>query len=118
MVFKLTKMQWTLLIALIMLPLSATLIHLHVHGDIQWLLYLALFDTVIITGMFMFDKTRIYGFWLNTLVGLGGVIYHAQFSFIGTLSDNMIIIADICIGYALLLAFQEKVKKKAKRRRK
>jgi len=111
------KLQVSLLIALIMLPLSATLIHLHVHGDIQWLMYLTIFDTVVITGLFIYSKTRIYGFWLNTLIGLSGIIYHAQFSFMGTLSDSMIILADVCIGFALITVFETKVRK-SKRRRK
>ena len=114
MAFNLSKLQISLLIALVMLPLSGTLIHLHVHPDITWILYLTLFDVVAITALYLHDKLRIYGFWLNTLICLAGVVYHIQIGFMRTLSDNTLIIADIMIGYALLLAFE----KAAKRRRK
>jgi len=84
-----------------MLPLSSTLIHAHVHEAIEWLFYVTLFDTVVITALFYLPKTKAYGFWLNTALGLGGIFYHATFSFTGTLADSMIIIADLAIGYVL-----------------
>ncbi len=108
------KLQISLLIALIMLPLSGALIHLKVHPDIQWLLYLTLFDAIVVTGLFVFNKTRIYGFWINTILGLAGVIYHAQFSLVGTLSDTMLIVADVMIGYALLTVFGQTMKGRKK----
>jgi hypothetical membrane protein len=84
-----------------MLPLSATLIHAHVHEEIEWIFYMTLFDTVAITALFYFPKTKVYGFWLNTVLCLGGIIYHFSFSPTGTLADSMIIIADLAIGYVL-----------------
>jgi len=106
------KLQISSLIALVMLPLSGTLIHLHVHPQLEWLLYLTIFDTIAVTLLFLHDKLRIYGFWINTVIGLGGIIYHAQFSLMGTLSDSMLILADVLIGYSLLLAFEKKGRKK------
>jgi hypothetical protein len=90
-----------LLVALFMLPASSILIHGHVHPGIDWIIYLAAFDAVVITALFYVDKTKTYAFWLNTVIALGGVIYHAMFSPMGTLSDSMILVADIAVGYAL-----------------
>ncbi len=108
---KLNKLQITLLIALMLLPLSATLIHSHVHATIEWVFWLTLFDTVIVTVLYVFDKTRIYAFWLNTLIAFAGIVYHAQFNFMGTLSDSLLCVADILIGYALLMVFAKGRKK-------
>ncbi|MBU3904770.1 MAG: hypothetical protein KJ906_01310 [Nanoarchaeota archaeon] len=96
------KTQISLVLALFLLPMSAVLLHLKVHPDITWLLPLALFDAFVITALYLSDKTRIYGFWLNTLIGLGGVIAHLQYSVVGTMADNAIMLSDIMIGYALL----------------
>ncbi len=96
------KVQKALLIALFLLPVSAILLHLKVHPDITWLLPIAAFDAVVITALYLHKKTRIYGFWLNTLLGLTGIVAHLQFSLIGTMADNAIMLSDMLIGYALL----------------
>ena len=105
---KMNKTQISLLIALFLLPISAVLLHLKVHPDIAWLLPIALFDAIIITALYLNNKTRIYGFWLNTLLGLTGIIAHLQFSAIGTLADNAIMLSDMLIGYALLVLLTSK----------
>ena len=106
------KTQISLLIALFLLPISAVLLHLKVHPDITWLLPIAIFDAVVITALYLHDKTRIYGFWLNTLLGLTGIIFHLQFSVIGTLADNAIMLSDMLIGYALLMLLTTTKRKK------
>ncbi len=90
-----------LLVALFMLPASATLIHGYVHPTITWIHYVTIFDAVVVTALFYFNKTRASGFWLNTVLALVGIIYHITFSPLQTLSDSMIIVADFAIGYAL-----------------
>jgi hypothetical protein len=108
------NLKTTLLIALLLLPLSATLIHAHVHPDVQWVFYFTLFDVIVITALFAFERTKMYGFWLNTIFGAVGLIYHLQTSIIGTLSDQMIIFADLLIGYALISLTQKSVITKVK----
>lgn len=90
-----------LLAALFLLPASAALIHSIVHPTVIWVLYVCVFDAIVVTALFYFDKTRPYGFWLNTGLAAAAIIYHATFSLIQTLSDNMIVVADFAIGYAL-----------------
>ena len=109
------KLQISLLIALFLLPVSAVFLHMKVHPDITWLLPLAIFDAIVITALYLHDKTRIYGFWLNTLLGVTGVIFHLQYSIMGTLADNAIMISDVLIGYALLNIFGQAVKKGRKK---
>ncbi|MDD5416690.1 MAG: hypothetical protein PHU12_01815 [Candidatus Aenigmarchaeota archaeon] len=106
------KRKLALLLALFSLAMSGVLLHLKIHPTITWLLPLALFDAIIITLMFYFEKTKIYGFWLNTLFGLVGIIFHLQTSVTGTMSDNAIMLADVLIGYVLLTTEFEKRKKK------
>ena len=113
------KIKAALLIALAMLPLAATLIHIGVpYHNItweHWVTYLTLFDVIVVTALFVYEKTKIYGFWINTLLGLAGIVYHAQTSMVGTISDSMIIVADIMIGFALL-TYVAKTKKLTKRK--
>ena len=100
---KMDNVQKSLLIAMFLLPMSAVLLHMKVHSDITWLLPIVLFDAFVITALYLNDKTRIYGFWLNTLLGLTGVIFHLQLSVFGTAADNAILLSDMMIGYALLV---------------
>ena len=115
------KIKLALLIALVMLPLSAIMIHGHVHPDIEWVYWFALFDVIVITGLYLYPKTTVYGFWLNTIFGAAGIFYHATFSLMGTLSDSMIILADLAVGYVLYVYLTQgilKAQKKIKRRKK
>ena len=95
------KIKLALFTALVMLPLSAILIHGHVHPDIEWVYWFTLFDVIAITGLYLYPPTRTFAFWLNTVFGLAGIFYHATFSFMGTLADSMIILADVAVGYVL-----------------
>jgi len=97
------KVRLALFIGLIMLPLSGLMIHEHVHPDIEWVYWFVLFDAVVITALYIYPPTRTFAFWLNNVFGLAGIVYHAQYNLLGTLSDSMIIIADIMIGYVLYL---------------
>ncbi|MBU3897047.1 MAG: hypothetical protein KJ697_03905 [Nanoarchaeota archaeon] len=106
------KRKCALLLALFLLPMSAVLLHLKVHPTITWLLPLALFDAIIITLLFYWDKTKTYGFWANTILGLVGIIFHLQTSVMGTMADNAIMLADMLVGYVLYVTVFEKRKKK------
>ena len=112
------KRKLAMLLALFLLPMSAVLLHLKIHPDITWLLPLALFDAFIITTLFFWDKTKVYGFWLNTILGIAGIIGHLQFDVIGTLADNAILGADILIGFVLFTTIYDVKKKVTKRRKK
>ena len=74
-------------------------------------------------NFFLNKKTAVYGFWLNSMLGLLGIIGHIQYSLMGTVADNAIMLSDMLIGYVLYIMYLEAKKpvravKKVKRRKK
>ncbi|MFH1359178.1 MAG: hypothetical protein ABIH37_04775 [archaeon] len=97
---KLDSMFWILLIALIALPLAGTLIHIKLHNETYpWLIYITLFDVIVISLMYLFRKTIFSGFILNTVLFVTGVIAHLTVA--GGWSDVLLAIPDFSIGYVL-----------------
>ena len=93
-------MFWILIIALIALPLAATMLHIKLHSeDYPWLVYITAFDAVIITLMYLSKKTMFSAFILNTTLFVVGVIAHLTVA--GGWGDVLMAIPDFAIGYVL-----------------
>lgn len=89
------------LIALIALPLAGLLLHSKIHPEITYLTWILLFDIIIISLLYIFDKTRFYGFILNTTFFVVGVIMHITFLENPAWTDILISMADFSLGYIL-----------------
>ncbi|MBI3623022.1 hypothetical protein HY212_02995 [Candidatus Pacearchaeota archaeon] len=98
---KFNSLNIFLLIGLVVLPIAGLMLHLRIHADKTYLTWILLFDIVIISLLYLFDKTRFYGFVLNTVFFLVGVIMHLTYVPGGGLSDILLSIPDFSIGYAL-----------------
>ncbi len=110
------KIHAALLAALVLLPLSSLIVHMHVHQDFpMWAVGFTVVDIVVITALLAYSKTKTYGFWLNAVFCIVGMIYHAQYSLMGTLSDNLTLLADLLIGYAVLMTAGALIAKGRKR---
>ena len=90
-----------LLLALIALPIAGLMLHLKLHADLTYLTYILLFDIVIITLLYLFKKTIFYGFILNTVFFIVGVIMHIIYVPGGGISDILLSIPDFSIGFVL-----------------
>mgnify|MGYP001597639454 CR=1 FL=1 len=96
----LKTIKYVLLAGLISMPISAIFIHTKIHSQIPWLIYIGLFDLIIISLLFMSEKTKVYGFWLNAALAIAGIFFHLDYK---AYSDVFLGIADISIGLALYL---------------
>lgn len=90
-----------LLIAFVALPLAGLLLHLKLHPDLTFLTYILWFDIIVITLLYLFDKTIFYGFALNSVFFATGVVMHLMYVPGGGISDILISIPDFSIGYVL-----------------
>lgn len=90
-----------LLIALIALPVAGLMLHLKIHPDYGYLTYILLFDIIIISLFYLFDKTRFTGFVLNSVFFVVGVIMHISYVPGGGISDILLSIPDFSIGFVL-----------------
>jgi len=91
---------WVLMAGLIALPLAATMLHIKLHNeDYPWLIYVTLFDTIIISLMYFSRKTIFSAFILNTVFFVVGVIAHLTVA--GGWGDVLMAIPDFSIGYVL-----------------
>jgi len=97
MKFNLTNI--ILLIAFIALPIAGLMLHLKLHSQYTFLTYILLFDIIIITLLYLNNKTIFYGFALNTVFFIVGIIAHLTVA--GGWSDVLIAIPDFSIGYVL-----------------
>jgi len=98
---KLNSNNVLLLLGLIALPVAGLMLHLKLHSDLVFLTYILLFNIIIIPLLFLFNKTRFYGFALNSVSFVVGVIMHATYVPGGGLSDILLAIPDFAIGYVL-----------------
>jgi len=92
---------WILMIGFVALPIAGLMLHLKLHPDYVWLTYILWFDIIAISLMYLSKKTIFYGFMLNTVFFIVGVIAHATVVPGGGISDILISIPDFSIGYAL-----------------
>ena len=92
---------WILMVAFVALPIAGLMLHLKIHPQYVWLTYVLWFDIIIITLMYFSKKLMFYGFLLNTVFFIVGVIAHATVVPGGGISDILISIPDFAIGYAL-----------------
>lgn len=99
---RITSAKLLLMLALFLIPISGFPLHTKLHADIWWINYIVLFDAVIITGMFYFKKTRFWGFWLNSVVGVTGILMHFGVGIMGTLTELALSVGDLAIGFALV----------------
>jgi hypothetical protein len=90
-----------LLLGLIALPVAGLMLHLKLHSDLVFLTYVLLFNIIIIPLLFLFNKTRFYGFILNSVSFVAGVIMHAIYVPGGGISDILLAVPDFAIGYVL-----------------
>lgn len=98
---KLNSNNILLLLGLIALPVAGLMLHLKLHSDLVFLTYILIFNIAIIPLLYLFDKTRFYGFALNTVSFVVGVIMHATYVPGGGLSDILLAVPDFAIGYVL-----------------
>ncbi|MEK6906598.1 MAG: hypothetical protein AABW81_03180 [Nanoarchaeota archaeon] len=87
--------------ALVALPLAGLMLHLKIHPSLTYLTYILWFDIVIISLLFLFDKTIFYGFVLNSVFFAVGVIAHLTIIGFSTIPDVLIAIPDFSLGYVL-----------------
>ncbi len=90
-----------LLLAFIALPVAGLMLHLKLHPDLTYLTYILWFDIIIISILYLFDKTRFYGFVLNTVFFAVGVIMHIIYVPGGGITDILLSIPDFSIGFVL-----------------
>ena len=90
-----------LLLGLIALPVAGLILHLKLHPDYGFLTYILLFNIVIIPLLYLFDKTRIYAFLLNSVSFAVGAIMHGVYLGMGGISDMLMGVPDFAIGYVL-----------------
>ncbi len=100
-VIKFDSINILLLLGLIALPVAGLMLHLKLHSDLVFLTYVLLFNIVIIPLLYLFDKTRFYGFALNTVSFVVGVIMHVMYVPGGGISDILLAVPDFAIGYVL-----------------
>ena len=90
-----------LLLGLIALPVAGLMLHLRLHPDIVFLTYILIFNIAIIPLLYLFDKTRIYAFLLNSVSFAVGAIMHGIYLGTGGIGDILMGIPDFAIGYVL-----------------
>jgi len=90
-----------LFVGLIALPIAGLLLHLRLHPDLTFLTWILWFDIIVISLLYLWEKTRFYGFVLNSVFFIVGVIMHAMYVPGGGISDILISIPDFSIGFAL-----------------
>ena len=90
-----------LLLGLIALPVAGLMLHLRLHPDIVFLTYILIFNIAIIPFLYLFDKTRIYAFLLNSVSFAVGAVMHGIYLGTGGIGDILMGIPDFAIGYVL-----------------
>jgi len=100
-IIKLNFINIILLLAFISLPVAGLMLHLKIHKDLSYLTYILLFDIIIITSFYLFNKTRFYGFVLNTVFFTTGIIAHLTIIGKSTIPDILLAIPDFSIGCVL-----------------
>ena len=90
-----------LLLGLITLPVAGLMLHLRLHPEYVFLTYILLFNIIIIPLLYLFDKTRIYAFLLNSVSFAVGAIMHGIYLGVGGIGDMLMGIPDFAIGYVL-----------------
>ncbi|MBT4136184.1 hypothetical protein HOD75_01800 [archaeon] len=113
---KLNTTNIILLIAFIALPIAGLMLHLKLHPDLTFLTYILWFDIIAITLMYLFNKSIFYGFALNSVFFIVGVIMHIMYVPGGGISDILLAIPDFSIGYVLWIQnkIEEPISKKPK----
>ncbi len=100
-VIKFNSINILLLLGIIALPVAGLMLHLKLHSDLTFLTYVLLFNIIIIPFLYLFEKTRFYGFILNSVSFVVGVIMHITYVPGGGLSDILLAVPDFAIGYVL-----------------
>lgn len=90
-----------MLIAFIALPIAGLMLHLKLHPDLTFLTWILWFDIIIISMLYLWEKTRFYGFALNSMFFIVGVIMHLIYVPSGGISDILLSIPDFSLGYIL-----------------
>jgi len=98
---KLNYLNLILLIGFIALPIAGLMLHLKLHPALTYLTWILWFDIIAITLLYMSNKTLIYGFILNTVFFVVGVIMHLMYVPGGGISDILISIPDFSLGFIL-----------------
>ena len=90
-----------LLLGLIAVPVAGLMLHLRIHPDYVFLTYILIFNIVIIPLLFLFKKTMFYGFVLNSVSFIVGIIMHLSYVGVNGISDILMGIPDFAIGFVL-----------------
>lgn len=109
--------HYVLLAALFLMPAAATLLHMKLHANVSWLLWVTLFDAIVVTALLVKKSTVEYGFYLNSLLALSG-LYHffikPDLGIVGMimygLTDVMFVAVDFLIGLAIYLLLTQESK--------
>lgn len=110
---KITK--YSLLAALFLMPAAATLLHQRLHPQLTFLMWITLFDAIVITFLFARRSTVNTAFVLNTIL-CGAGLYHLVMkldsgiiaSIMYGLTDVMFVAVDFFIGLAIYRLSQQK----------
>ena len=90
-----------LFVALLALPIAGMMLHLKLHAGYTYLTYILLFDIIVISLLYLFQKTIFYAFVLNSVFFIVGVIMHITYVPGGGISDILLSIPDFSVGYIL-----------------
>ena len=90
-----------LLLGLIALPIAGLMLHLRLHPEYGFLTYILIFNIAIIPLLYLFEKTRIYAFLLNSVSFAVGAVMHGVYLGVGGISDILMGVPDFVIGYIL-----------------
>lgn len=98
---KFNSVNIILFISFVALPVAGLMLHLKIHPNYGYLTWILLFDIVIVSLLYLFESTKFYGFAINSVLFLVGVVMHITYVPGGGISDIVLAIPDFCIGYAL-----------------
>ena len=100
-VIKFNSVNILLLLGIIALPVAGLMLHLRLHPEYVFLTYVLLFNIIVIPFLYLFEKTRIYAFLLNSVSFAVGAIMHGAYLGVGGIGDMLMGIPDFAIGYVL-----------------
>ncbi len=136
-----TAQRWQLWIALIGLALGAFMLHYRIHPPAAityfWPSLFAGIDVVLVSLLFLFRSTAVWGLLLNSFLAFIGIIMMTDFTIFSALAgsykvsfadqpmgwllqtmfpDNCVLVADFMVGLALYKVIMSEPKTDAKAR--
>jgi hypothetical protein len=108
-----TSQRTTLWVALVSLALGATLLHYRVHTPGEdptdlWPNLFSVLDLVLVSALFRFRSTALFGLLLNSFLAFLGIIMMADYSLSATLAGQVKVMPGVnFFGWLLLTTFPD-----------